>query len=52
MAEEMQQFLSDRRLSIADLTKKAANPTGETAAQRRERLRGLAISKRVRIPVT
>lgn len=51
MAEEMdsnmRQFLSDRRLSIADLAKKASSESSETAAERRERLRALAIGKRV-----
>mmetsp|Transcript_42014 Transcript_42014/g.55357 ORF Transcript_42014/g.55357 Transcript_42014/m.55357 type:complete len:143 (-) Transcript_42014:156-584(-) len=50
MAEEMdsnmRQFLSDRRLSIADLAKKASSESSETAAERRERLRALAIGKR------
>ena len=47
MAEEMdsnmKQFLSDRRISIAELSKKASGDSSETAAQRRERLRNLAI---------
>ncbi len=43
----MRQFLDDRKLTIASLTQKAASQTSETAAQRRERLRQLAISKRV-----
>jgi hypothetical protein len=48
MDSTMQQFLSDRRLSIAELSKKAtSDDQTETAAQRRERLRKLAIEKRV-----
>ena len=46
MDSTMQQFLSDRKLSVADLTKKASDST-ETAVERRERLRKLAIEKRV-----
>ena len=50
MAEEMQSFLSDRRISIAELTKRAASDSGETVAQRNKRLRDLAIKKRVSFP--
>ncbi len=46
MDSTMQQFLSDRKLSVADLSKKASDST-ETVAERRERLRKLAIEKRV-----
>ena len=42
MDSNMQKFLSDRRLSIADLTKKT-DDSGESAAQRTQRLRELAI---------
>ena len=52
MAEEMQSFLSDRRISIAELSKKATDGSSETAAQRNKRLRDLAIKKRVSIPIT
>lgn len=56
MAEEMdsnmKQFLSDRRISIAELSKKATDGSSETAAQRNKRLRDLAIKKRVSIPIT
>jgi hypothetical protein len=48
MDSNMQQFLGDRRISIADLSKKAqTSDSNETAAERRERLRDLAIKKRV-----
>ena len=43
----MRQFLSDRKLTIASLTQKATGQSSESAAERRERLRQLAISKRV-----
>ena len=46
MDSTMQQFLTDRKLSVADLSKKASDST-ETVAERRERLRKLAIEKRV-----
>ena len=52
MDSNVKQFLSDRRISIAELSKKAAGDSTETAAQRRERLRNLAITKRVSILVT
>lgn len=42
----MQQFLSDRRISIAELSKRAKN-SSETAAERNARLRKLAVEKRV-----
>jgi len=48
MDSNMRQFLGDRRISIADLSKKAqASDSNETVAERRERLRSLAIKKRV-----
>ena len=43
----VQKFLSERRISIADLAKQASGSDTETAAQRRERQRALAIQKRV-----
>lgn len=48
MDSNMRQFLGDRRISIADLSKKAqTSDSNETATERRERLRDLAIKKRV-----
>ena len=45
--DNLQQFIQDRRINIADLSKAVKEQDGESAAQRRERQRQLAIRKRV-----
>lgn len=53
MAEQvdsrMRQFLADRKINIAQLEAKKASDSSESVVERRERLRELAIKKRVRI---
>ena len=48
----MRQFLNDRKLDINAVSKQVASQSSETAAQRRERLRQLAIQKRVSLKLS